>query len=66
MEWLKKIREGSKLTQEQLAERAGIERSMISKLETGCAVPSPKTAQSIASVLGFPWTRFFEPDQEAS
>lgn len=66
MEWLKKIRENSKLTQEQLADLAGIDRSMISKLETGCAIPSPKTAQSIANILGFNWTRFFEPDQEAS
>ena len=66
MEWLKKARENCRLTQEQVAELSGVDRSMISKLETGSAVPSPKTAQSIAKVLGFNWTRFFEADQEAS
>lgn len=66
MEWLKRMREDAKLTQEQLAELTGIDRSMISKLETGSAVPSPKTAQAIANVLDFDWTRFFESEQAAS
>ena len=66
MEWLKKIREDKRLTQEVVAELAGVDRTMISKIETGSAIPSPKTAQAVANILGFNWTRFFEPEQEAS
>ena len=66
MEWLKKIRENKNLSQEKVAELAGVDRSMISKLENGSAMPSVETAQSIANILGFNLTRFFESDQEAS
>ena len=62
MEWLRKIRESKGLTQGYIAEAIGVDRSLISKYETGNAIPSLKKAQAIAIILGFNWTRFFERD----
>ena len=62
MEWLKRSRENKGLTQEQIAKAVGVDRSLISKYETGNAIPSLKKAQAIAIILGFNWTRFFERD----
>ncbi len=60
MKWLKTLRENFGLTQVELAEAVGVERSLISKFETGSARPSPDTAKAIAQVLGFNWTEFYE------
>jgi len=64
---LKKKREKKRLTQQQLAELVGVDRTLISKIESGAATPSVTTAKKIAAVLGFNWVRFFEDDdgQEA-
>jgi transcriptional regulator with XRE-family HTH domain len=64
--WFKKIRESKGYTQEQLATVIGVDRSLISKIENGSARPSPEKAKKFAELLGFKWTRFFEPNQEAS
>lgn len=59
--WLKNIRQGSSnMTQKQLAEHAGISRTMITEIENGNANPSVDVAKRIAAVLGFDWTLFFE------
>ena len=59
--WLKEIRQGSRnMTQKQLAELAGISRTMITEIENGNANPSVDVAKRIAAVLGFDWTLFFE------
>ncbi|MFU1797324.1 helix-turn-helix domain-containing protein [Paenibacillus azoreducens] len=47
------------LTQEKVAELAGIERSYYTKIENG-TVPSVKVAKKIAGVLRFEWPLFFE------
>lgn len=47
------------LTQEKVAELAGIERSYYTKIENGTR-PSVKVAQKIAGVLQFEWPLFFE------
>ena len=60
--WLKELRHKSNLTQEQLAKKVGISRTMITEIENGNANPSVRVAKKIASVLGFNWTRFFEDD----
>lgn len=66
MKWLRTLRENLGLTQEKLAETVGVERSLISKFETGSARPSPDTAKAIAQVLGFNWTKFYEENQESA
>lgn len=64
--WLIALRKSRNMTQEQLATQCGISRTMITHIENGNSTPSVETAQAIAKVLGFDWTRFFEPEQEAS
>ena len=59
---LKIKRKKKLLTQQQLAELVGVDRTLISKIESGAATPSVTTAKKIAAVLGFNWTRFFEDD----
>jgi len=59
---LKIEREKKRLTQQQLAELVGVDRTLISKIESGAATPSITTAKKIAAVLGLNWTRFFEDD----
>ena len=59
---LKIKRKKKRLTQQQLAELVGVDRTLISKIESGSVTPSVTTAKKIAAVLGFNWTRFFEDD----
>ena len=59
---LKIKRKKKRLTQQQLAELVGVDRTLISKIESGSVTPSVTTAKKIAAVLGFNWTRFFEDE----
>ena len=45
-------RKSSGITQQQLSEKTGIAQADISKLENGCANPSIKTMQRLASGMG--------------
>ncbi len=60
----KQAREKKLLTQQQLAELVGVDRTLISKIESGVSTPSVATAKKIAAVLGFKWTRFFEDEDD--
>lgn len=60
---LKKIRQENKLTQLQLSKMCGCDRTMIGKVETGEVKPSVKLAKTIADVLNFDWTLFYEDIQ---
>lgn len=60
--WLKNIREGAELSQDQVAKTADISQQHYSFIENGERRPSPEVAQKLASVLGFDWTRFYNPD----
>ncbi len=57
---LKTIRQDRKMTQLQLAQLSGCDRTMIGKIENGQYKPSVKLAKAIAGVLGFDWTLFYE------
>lgn len=59
-EWLKKIREGAKLTMKVVADRAGISECYYSQIENGVRDCPVKTAKKIAEVLGFDWQKFYE------
>jgi transcriptional regulator with XRE-family HTH domain len=61
--FLENLRVQQKISQQTLAEKTHITRQMISAIENG-ASPSVATAKKIAAVLGFDWTRFFEPDDD--
>ena len=57
--WLIKIRKTRALTQNEVAKSVHISQPSYCNIEKGKINPSPKTAQKIASVLGFDWTVFF-------
>jgi transcriptional regulator with XRE-family HTH domain len=64
--WLKNIRTEKNLTQSEIAKMAGVDVTMISKIELGERRPSVEVAKKIAAVLGFDWTRFYDDEQAAS
>lgn len=49
---LKNLREGRGLTQAQLAEKIGVDRTSVGKYETTSTTPSFETLKAIASVFG--------------
>ena len=53
-------RKAKGLTQAELAEATGINRSMIGRLENGEYIPSIEQLQALAEVLGFEVTDLFE------
>lgn len=61
-DWLVALRAGR--SQSKVAKEIGIAQSTYASIETGYRTPSVETAKKIADVLGFPWTRFFENDEE--
>lgn len=56
---LKRIRKEKGLTQRELADLIGKDRSLIAKIESEDVFPSVSTAKAIARVLNFDWTVFF-------
>lgn len=57
--WLEDLRKSLGLTQEEVADKAEVNRSYIAKIEAG-QTPSVRVAKRIGSVLGFSWQKFFE------
>jgi len=49
---LRELRERVSLSQEELAERAGVSRTTIADLELGKRRPHPKTRRKLAEALG--------------
>ena len=62
--WLKDIRAKKELTQQEVANAANVDVTMISKIELGERQPSVKVAKKIASVLGFDWTLFYQDEDD--
>lgn len=48
---IRKLRRAKDITQSELAERLGVERSTVSKWEKGISVPRGKTLIALADVL---------------
>jgi putative transcriptional regulator len=61
---LKQLREKEGLTQQQLADYIGKDRSLIAKIECEGASPSVDTAKALGKALGVDWTIFFADDGE--
>lgn len=55
---LKELRQAAGLTQEQLADKAGMNRFGIAKLEQGVTSPTWETVQALAGALGVDCTAF--------
>jgi DNA-binding XRE family transcriptional regulator len=49
---LRELRDEASLSQEELAERAGVSRTTIADLELGKRTPHPKTRRKLAEALG--------------
>jgi len=64
MDWLREKRKEKDLTQDDVAEKVGINRATLSKLETGDTMPSVKLAQKLGALLDFNWTRFYQPEKQ--
>jgi transcriptional regulator with XRE-family HTH domain len=61
---LKLLRWVKRLTQDELAERVGLDSRHISRLETGANYPSVKSLEAIAGVLGVQLKDIFDFSQE--
>lgn len=57
---VKHYRERRKLTQERLAERAGISRTYLARLETGKHDPTASVLEKLAKALGVKIARLLE------
>lgn len=57
---LRTRREEKGLTQQQLADMIGKDRTLITKIEGGKTLPSVETAKAIGNILSFEWTIFFD------
>ena len=57
---LKELRLKRGLTQRELAELVGRDRSIITKIENGTTRPSVNTAKALGKVLKVKWVKFFE------
>lgn len=62
--WLKDLRAKKDLTQQEVANAANVDVTMISKIELGERRPSVEVAKKIAAVLGFEWTLFYQDEGE--
>ena len=62
--WLKDIRARQNMTQQEVANAANVDATMISKIELGERRPSVEVAKKIASVLGFDWVLFYQDEDE--
>ncbi|CUB39705.1 helix-turn-helix transcriptional regulator [Bacillus cereus] len=58
--WLLAKRKHGEKTQDYVAYKARISRSMYAMIESGERNPSVPVAKNIAKVLNFDWTLFFE------
>ena len=64
--WLKDIREEQHMSQQEISERAEIAQPSYSNIELGKRNPSVDAAKKIASILNFPWTRFYDEAEEGA
>ena len=61
-EWLVNIRKAAKMSQQAVADKAGISQSYYAGIETGIRGKplSVPIAKAIANALGFNWIKFYE------
>lgn len=59
-ELMKAARKRSKKTQEEIASELSLTQAMVSKMETGVALPDIANARHVAHVYGIPERRFID------
>lgn len=65
MEGIKQKRERLKITQKELADQIGVERSTVAKWEAGVALPAAAKLPKLAEVLGCSVADLFEKPETA-
>ena len=60
---LKELRTAKGLTQEQLANECGVQRTTITMIEIGENKPSVELAKKLGEVFDIAWSDFFEDDK---
>lgn len=63
---IKELRAEREITQEELAERVGIFRTYMSRIETGVGNPTLTTIHALAQSLGVEVAELFEPPTATS
>ncbi|MBL8993022.1 MAG: helix-turn-helix transcriptional regulator [Spirochaetia bacterium] len=63
---MKEARQQQRLTVEGLADRAGVSKTLISRIENFRVTPSIRTLTSVAKSLGLPMAEFFEEGRVAA
>lgn len=61
---LKKLRTEKGLTQEQLANESGVQRTTITMIELGENKPSIELAKKLGEIFNIPWYDFFEDAEQ--
>ena len=61
---LKKLRTERGLTQEQLANESGVQRTTITMIELGENKPSVELAKKLGEIFNIPWYDFFEDAEQ--
>lgn len=61
---LKKLRTERGLTQEQLANESGVQRTTITMIELGENKPSIELAKKLGEIFNIPWYDFFEDAEQ--
>ena len=64
-EWLVQARNAKGMSQADVAKQSGIVQQSYQLIEKGVNRPRIETAQRIAAVLGFEWTRFYEEEEDS-
>lgn len=60
--WLVNLRKSLNLSQKYVAEKSGVSRATICRIELDQRSPSPRLAIKLGKILGFNWERFFQDD----
>lgn len=63
---VRELRGARQVTQEELAERVGVFRTYLSRIETGLANPTLTMIHALADALGVPVPALFEPPPSPS
>jgi len=63
-EWLVQARNAKGMSQADVAKQSGIVQQSYQLIEKGVNRPRIETAQRIGAVLGIPWLRFYEDEDE--
>ena len=60
---IKELRIAKGMTQEQLANECGVQRTTITMIELGENKPSVELAKTLGAIFGVAWSDFFEDDE---